>query len=754
MLIFICLALVLAVSTRAEKISTDSRGICTEGYFQCANDTLCVAQNQICDGESNCPMGTDEEDCDDEHDDDYWDHLYRKRPVAEHDDWNGDNCSFHYTGKCICRKLDLLCDYKNFEKAPDDLPHVNINILDFTGNNFRNLSQESLMSIPDSIEKLILSHCSIIEVQEKTFVHLGNMKNLHLDNNHVKALPPDMFPETSRLNILSLMYNDISKIDAKAFMNLGYLYELDLRGNKISRIDITSLEPLKNLAILYLQNNQITHLKSYSFPQMSLQQLSLMENKIQKIDIAAFSHLIHLKSLFLSNNKLTIVKNSTFSNLKKLEALTLNNNFIKTIEHGVFKDVTNLQSLRLEGNQLRYLDKSVLEALINLRTIYFDRFEMCSSAQHVRNCYPKGDGISSQEHMLANPILRTCVWVMGVIGCTGNIIVLLGRHFAPTNNVVHSLYLKNLALSDLLMGVYLFIIASEDQYYRGVYLSYQYIWRHSYICKLCGFLSTLSCESSVLILSLVTWDRFISVTQPLARKQPSRKTAAITLILLWCFATLVALIPLSNLTRDYFGDEFYGNNGVCLSLHIHEPFSMGWQYSATMFILLNTLALIFISYAYMRMINEIRASGVACRSTRQSQDGDKVAKRFGIIVFTDCLCWVPVILVKLVAFSGKPIPQDLYAWLAIFVLPINSALNPVLYTLTTTIFKKQMRKIYNSCWHKKRSEQHHAGSESGFSLSFGVFPIGSSTRRLFGSRRTHSTSLTASRNSWKRSTAV
>lgn len=75
---------------------------------------------------------------------------------------------------------------------------------------------------------------------------------------------------------------------------------------------------------------------------------------------------------------------------------------------------------------------------------------------------------------------------MAGIGCTGNIIVLLGRHFAPSNNIVHSLYLKNLALSDLLMGIYLLIIAAEDQYYRGVYLTYQYIWRHSNMCKLCG----------------------------------------------------------------------------------------------------------------------------------------------------------------------------------------------------------------------------------------------------------------------------
>lgn len=52
------------------------------------------------------------------------------------------------------------------------------------------------------------------------------------------------------------------------------------------------------------------------------------------------------------------------------------------------------------------------------------------------------------------------------------------------------------------------------------------------------------------------------------------------------------------------------------------------------------------------MTIEIRASGVACRSTRQNQERDKVAQRFGVIVFTDCLCWVPVIVVKLVALFG------------------------------------------------------------------------------------------------------
>lgn len=71
-----------------------------------------------------------------------------------------------------------------------------------------------------------------------------------------------------------------------------------------------------------------------------------------------------------------------------------------------------------------------------------------------------------------------------------------------------------------------------------------------------------------------------------------------------------------------------------------------------MFIMVNTLALLFIFYAYSRMIQEIQSSTLACRSTRQSQDRDSVAKRFGVIVLTDCMCWVPVIIVKLAALSG------------------------------------------------------------------------------------------------------
>lgn len=81
-------------------------------------------------------------------------------------------------------------------------------------------------------------------------------------------------------------------------------------------------------------------------------------------------------------------------------------------------------------------------------------------------------------------------------------------------------------------------------------------------------------------------------------------------------------------------------------------FLQGWEYSAAMYIILNACALFFICYAYTRMLKVIKSSGLAIRSTQERQDR-VVAQRFAVIVTTDCLCWIPVIIIKITALGGK-----------------------------------------------------------------------------------------------------
>nr|KAG5705343.1 hypothetical protein BaRGS_011115 [Batillaria attramentaria] len=70
-----------------------------------------------------------------------------------------------------------------------------------------------------------------------------------------------------------------------------------------------------------------------------------------------------------------------------------------------------------------------------------------------------------------------------------------------------------------------------------------------------------------------------------------------------------------------------------------------------------------------------------------------VARRLFLVVFTDFCCWFPVGLMGLLASRGTPIPGVLNVWTAIFVMPLNSAVNPFLYTLNTLRQRRTKRKM-------------------------------------------------------------
>ncbi|XP_061402438.1 relaxin receptor 1 [Musca vetustissima] len=539
----------------------------------------------------------------------------------------------------------------------------------------------------------VLKFCGITTINVEAFQRLSiiPVRTLYLDENQIESLSGNLFTPGNYLNTLILSGNRIHHLNDNDFENLGELIELDLRNNQITTITSTVFEPLRNLRILHLNNNFLTHLSPMMFPTMkNLQTLFLVDNRITHIEKNSFGF-PNLRYLFLTGNQLTEIEGQTlsFKNSTPYEGLHLNNNRLRKFDLHAFDCLENLTSLFLNDNDFRTMDNRTLKKLTNLEYIYFSWFHLCHAARHVRVCEPHGDGISSFYNLLDNSILRGSVWAMAIVAILGNILVLLGRYFVKKtrNNAEHSLYLRHLAGSDLLMGIYLAIIACADISFRGNYLVHEEAWRQSRLCAFSGFLNTFSCQSSTLMLTLVTWDRLMSVMRPLQAKDNRRKRVILRLLALWGVSFVLAAAPLFPL--DYFGTHFYGTNGVCLSLLIHDPFAKGWEYSAVLFICVNTFSLCFILISYLRMLQAIRVSGGGMRSTLSGRES-VVATRFAIIITTDCACWVPVIVVKILALSGISISPALYAWLAVLVLPVNSALNPILYTLTTAVFKQQL----------------------------------------------------------------
>ena len=213
----------------------------------------------------------------------------------------------------------------------------------------------------------------------------------------------------------------------------------------------------------------------------------------------------------------------------------------------------------------------------------------------------------------------------------------------------------NLAIGDFLMGVYLLIIAAADMHYRGSYILYDVLWRTGAVCKFAGFLSTYSSELSVLTLTVITLDRFNSIIFPFRIKRLGMRGVRIVMATVWALVFAIAVLPLTRI--DYF-DNFYGRSGVCLALHITPDKPSGWEYSVSIFLVLNFLAFLTIFGSYIWMFIVARRTTAAASRTPQMKTERAMARRMTLIVMTDFCCWVPIILLGAASLGGANIPSQ------------------------------------------------------------------------------------------------
>uniref|UniRef100_A0A2C9LXT7 G-protein coupled receptors family 1 profile domain-containing protein n=1 Tax=Biomphalaria glabrata TaxID=6526 RepID=A0A2C9LXT7_BIOGL len=81
----------------------------------------------------------------------------------------------------------------------------------------------------------------------------------------------------------------------------------------------------------------------------------------------------------------------------------------------------------------------------------------------------------------------------------------------------------------------------------------------------------------------------------------------------------------------------------------------------------------------MYMFFSIITCNTDCRKRRLEDLA--VAKKLVFVAISDFLCWFPIGIIGFFSLKGQTFYRDVYAWFVVFVLPINSALNPIIYTI-------------------------------------------------------------------------
>lgn len=98
---------------------------------------------------------------------------------------------------------------------------------------------------------------------------------------------------------------------------------------------------------------------------------------------------------------------------------------------------------------------------------------------------------------------------------------------------------------------------------------------------------------------------------------------------------------------------------------------------------------------YLSIYVTVKRSANQTINTRKTNAAQQIefAMRMAFLVGTDFVCWMPIIVMGFLSLTKiTTIPAIMYVWSAVFLLPINSSLNPYIFTILTREMSKHQAK--------------------------------------------------------------
>ena len=502
-----------------------------------------------------------------------------------------------------------------------------------------------------------------------------------------KPFPVHLF---THLRYLDAQGTDMTPTD---LANNSYIVHLSLSG-----CSLTSLPPMSlvNLQFLDLSANNLTIVSMTAFIHLhNLKSLSLARNPIDMVhhDPDPVVQMSALHALDLSHSKLRVFDSKSLSNLIFLNKLDLSFSEIHTVHPNGFRYTPKLTHLYLSGIPLTTFSPDLFKHLTSLRFLSTQTYKLCCTDLLPHHfdmiaCNAPRDEISSCKDLLRSDAYRGFLWLISFLSLLGNVFCLVVRVCVQKNSTFSGfhVFVSNLSIADLLMGVYIVIVGVADSLFRGEYLFYDEMWKHSVACKVAGFLSLLSCEVSALTIWLITLDRFIVLHFPFSGVRFQKSSAAAACLFTWIVGLLLSLVPLLPVTSHW---QFYSQTGICIPLPVTRQDFDGKTFSFCVFVVFNFIMFMLIATGQAFIYWSVQKNTLnKDHSTNVSRDLT-IARRLISVAVTDFLCWFPIGLCGLIALWGIPVPGEVNVALAIFVLPLNSALNPFMYTFNMLMEKRR-----------------------------------------------------------------
>ena len=596
--------------------------------------------------------------------------------------------------------------------------------LDLSDNNIGAITVDAFHDgLFTNLRSLILDYNHLADVPQGTLTGLVNLKSLSLSQNKLNVLHGGLFKDQHHLVFLALDHNKLKTLPLEVFQGLEQLIQLYLHGNELVELNSGLFDGLVNLRVLLLYSNRLVALGDTLFSDLTtLNVLVISYNQLTRFP--SLDGMKSLDTIYLSTNQLTNLDFEIFKDARRLSKIDLSSNNLLEIPD--IQHLSRLSFLDLQDNPLTKLNLDTFSMLPSQpMVLYVDQHEICE-------CYVSGNTSCSAaddrspylscDRLLSDKVLAVMMWLIGLNALCGNAFVLMWRKKKGQKNKVQDYLLSNLAMSDFLMGVYMVIIGSADIYFGDYFPMRSESWRTGITCRIAGALSILSSEASVFFVTIISLDRLVSIRSPQSRRRLGVQSTIITSILTWIFSVALGTIPsifsgvnmkfYDNshvciglplaLTQTYTAVEstklICSGSGSCYEIQVLNTDSghvvQGMYFSSVTFLGLNSICYFIILLCYVEVVRIVYKSSKRAGLNKEMKEQMRLTAKVAAIVATDFATWCPIIIMGiLVQTRVVTLPPSVYAWSVTFVLPINSAINPYLYTIAAIISSRRKRKV-------------------------------------------------------------
>ena len=364
--------------------------------------------------------------------------------------------------------------------------------------------------------------------------------------------------------------------------------------------------------------------------------------------------------------------------------------------------------------------------------------------------------VFSRKYLIGRAAITLWLWVMTLVGIVGNISVfvytlrrLLQRGSLSSIARANLLFVLNLSVADFFTALYLLVIGSKNIEYAGTYCFKDLEWRTSNACNVLGSFAIFSTEASLFMLTLMTSQRLYTALDPLTRISVRLRLVVVGIVLAWCIAAVIGILPLflphvfverywikskffnlplvqlpafdrffrtliyisepANTTALKPGFDFrtfldshypqfkilgdfgyYSENPFCVSHFYPTVGDNGWYYP-TLTITINLIAFVYVAVAY-GYIYKVSSRDIG----NSEQDTSSVLilqKRITKLVLVNFFVWFPICTASYVQLGLKmEFSPYVFVFTAVILFPINSVLNPLLYS---DAFERMIIKLRN-----------------------------------------------------------